>query len=249
MLGKRALVLYMKSTGICWLLLRLYLFVQLGHKNREIRIYLPICLMLSIYGGLFRCWLRGVGSGGLVRFVDFDGGDVAGGLFVGGFGMVAVLLVVVLECIAVVGEGGHDEVALYPVFVFPRGGFAEPDFVIDPVCLEHVGGLGHIEIQEVAAFVESGFVVFGFLDGDVYPLEYFKWDTFLVGVGVVEVVEDEAYPHGGPAFSDSLLLDEVAHVDEVDEDGREGYFHFHVGVPDDAEVLPVINGYCFEERR
>lgn len=193
--------------------------------------------------------MSGVGLVGVGGGVDFDGGDVAGGLFVGGFGMVAVLLLVVLRCIAVVGEGRHDEVTLYPVFVFPGGGFPEPDFVVDPVCLEHVGGLGHVEVCEVATFVERGFVVFGVLDGYVYALEYVERDTFPVGVGVVEVVEDEAYPHGCPAFTYSLLLNEVTDVDEVDEDGGEGYFHFHVGVPDDAEVLTVVYGNGFEERR
>ena len=203
----------------------------------------------------------GVGSGGLFRVagdignvrdvggVGFDGGDVAGGLFVGRFGVVAVGGFVVLRGVGVVGEGGHDEVAFDPVTVFPCGGFAEPDFVIDPVCLEHVGGLGHVEIQQVTAFVECRFVVFCVLNGDVYPLEDIEGNTFLIRIGVVEVVEDEAYPHGGPSFADPLLLDEVAHVDKVDEDGGECYFHFHVGVPDDAEVLTVINGYCFEKRR
>lgn len=184
----------------------------------------------------------------LCRVTDFDGGDVAGGLFVGGFGVVAVGGFVMDGGVGVVGEGGHDEVAFYPITVFPCGGFAEPHFIIDPVCLEHVGGLGHVEIQEIAAFVECRFVVLSVLDGDVYPLEDVERDTFPVGVGVVEVVEDEAYPHGSPSLTDSLLLDEVTHVDKMDEDGGECYFHFHVGVPDDAEVLPVINGNCLEER-
>lgn len=88
----------------------------------------------------------GVGSVGLLRFVGFNGRDVAGGLFVGGFGVVAVGGVVMVGGVGVVGEGRHDEIALDPILVFPCGGFPEPHFIIDPVCLEHIGGLGHVKI-------------------------------------------------------------------------------------------------------
>lgn len=56
---------------------------------------------------------------GWFGFIDFDGGDVAGGLLVGWFGVVAVGGFVVFRGVGVVGEGGHDEVTLNPVFVLP----------------------------------------------------------------------------------------------------------------------------------
>lgn len=76
--------------------------------------------------------------------------------------------------------------------------------------------------------------VFRHPDGYIYPLESFKGDTFLVRVEIVDIAEYEAYLHGGPSFTDSLLLDEVAHINKVNGNDEEDHFHFHVSFPDDT---------------
>lgn len=91
-------------------------------------------------------------------------------------------------------------------------------------------------------------MAFGILNGDVQPLENDERVAFPFRVGMVERIEDEADAHGGAALADTLLLHEVAHVHEADEDGREGDFHFQVLAAHDTGKLSRVNHDCSEER-
>ena len=68
-------------------------------------------------------------------------------------------------------------------------------------------------------------------------------------VGVVERIEDEADAHGGAALADTLLLHEVAHVHEADEDGRKGDFHFQIFAAHDSGELSRVDHDGLEKWR
>ena len=145
-------------------------------------------------------------------------------------------------------EGRHHEVTLHPVPVFPCRRLAEPYLVVYPVGLQHVGRLRHIEISEVAPLVERRLPVLGILYGGVQALEDDERVALALRVGVVERVENEPYTHCSTSLADTLLLHQVADIDEVDEHGRKGCLVLRVLVTDNAGELPVVYGNGPEER-
>ena len=92
-------------------------------------------------------------------------------------------------------------------------------------------------------------MAFGILNGDVQPLENDERVAFPLWVGVVERIEDEADAHDGAALADTLLMHEVTHVHEADEDGRKGDLHFQVLAAHDTGKLSRVDHDGLEKRR
>ena len=120
--------------------------------------------------------------------------------------METVPAAVMLRCIAVLGERGHDHIPFYPVPVFPRRRFPEPYFVVYPVCLQHIGGKRHVEVGQVAPLAQRRLMVLGVLYGHIEPLEDQKRLAFPVFVRVVERIQDKPHTHSGASLTDTLLL-------------------------------------------
>ena len=92
-------------------------------------------------------------------------------------------------------------------------------------------------------------MAFGILNGDVQPLENDERVAFPLRVGVIERIEDEADAHGGAPLADTLLLHEVTHVHEADEDGRKSDFHFQILAAHDSGELSRVDHDSLEKRR
>ena len=128
---------------------------------------------------------------------------------------------VVPRSIAVIGKGRHDKVALHPVSIPPCRSLTEPDFIIDPIGLQHIARCGHIEIEQLTALVKGRFMVLGILNRLINPLEHLEREGLGRRVRVIERIEDKSYAHRGTPLADALLLHEVADIGIVDEYGGE----------------------------
>lgn len=96
----------------------------------------------------------------------------SGHLIIARFRVIAVPAAVMLRRIAMLRERRHDQIALYPVPVFPCGRLPEPYLIVHPIRLEHISGGRHVKIGQVTPFVKGGFPVLGVLNSHVQPLEY-----------------------------------------------------------------------------
>ena len=142
----------------------------------------------------------------------------------------------------------HNKIAFYPITVFPSRVLTEPNLVIYPVCLKHIGGKRHIEVCEITTLIECRFSVLGILNCYIESLEDNEGVALAPRVRVVKRIENETHSHCRPPLTYTLLRHEVAHIDKVYEDRREGNLLLQVLATDKTSELAVVDSDGLKER-